>query len=228
MSPQISDEDDSYSVLARTRISPHGFGAPIIRLVNHLFAAALDLMPATSISNQPKLSEVRCRVDGIMTRIERLRSRSSPRGLAPEADGALDIGEKRLPQMAASTIASGTRSRHGVCRRCGVLRRVIVLRILDRRHWRSNSPNSMPGKRAANYARVSRSRTPDMITADRQRQDHDAVTRRSEKITTRRQKIVTVEIRWSITERITQIQSIEHRSQFRLGCARSCARTRTS
>jgi general secretion pathway protein E len=74
--------------------------APVIRLVNHLFARALDLN-ASDIHFEPSEThlDVRCRVDGIMTRIERLPVKiHNAVASRLKLMARLDIGEKRLPQ----------------------------------------------------------------------------------------------------------------------------------
>src|SRR5688572_19512903 len=74
LSPQISDDEDRFSGFREDEdFSDMDSEAPIIRLVNHLFARALDLN-ASDIHFEPNENylEVRCRVDGIMTRVERL------------------------------------------------------------------------------------------------------------------------------------------------------------
>ena len=74
--------------------------APIIRLVNHLFARALDL-DASDIHFEPNENhlDIRCRVDGIMIRIERLPINIHTAVASRlKLMAKLDIGEKRLPQ----------------------------------------------------------------------------------------------------------------------------------
>ena len=71
--------------------------APIIRLVNHLFARALDLN-ASDIHFEPNEEhlDVRCRVDGIMHRIERLPVRITTAVASRlKLMARMDIGEKR-------------------------------------------------------------------------------------------------------------------------------------
>src|SRR5690606_12037002 len=101
LSPQISEEDDSFTVLGQDEDSADSDSeAPIIRLVTHLFARALDLN-ASDIHFEPNENylEVRCRVDGIMTRIERLPIKiQSAVASRLKLMARLDIGEKRLPQ----------------------------------------------------------------------------------------------------------------------------------
>ncbi|MBT5483358.1 MAG: Flp pilus assembly complex ATPase component TadA, partial [Gammaproteobacteria bacterium] len=112
LSPEIADADDAFV---------SGFGdddtfsdmdseAPIIRLVNHLFARALDLN-ASDIHFEPTEHhlEVRCRVDGIMTRIEKLPVKiQSAVASRLKLMAKLDIGEKRLPQDGKFRVKLGT------------------------------------------------------------------------------------------------------------------------
>ena len=76
LSPQLegSEEEDFVSGFEDDEaLLDMASDAPIIRLVNHLFARALDLN-ASDIHFEPNEHSlnVRCRVDGIMTRIEKL------------------------------------------------------------------------------------------------------------------------------------------------------------
>ena len=73
LSPQIDSNDDDLFVSGfddDEALKDLASEAPIIRLVNHLFARALDLN-ASDIHFEPNEAhlDVRCRVDGIMTRI---------------------------------------------------------------------------------------------------------------------------------------------------------------
>ena len=76
LSPQIEGEDAETFVSVfedDEGLTDLASEAPIIRLVNHLFARSLDLN-SSDIHFEPNEShlDIRCRVDGIMTRIERL------------------------------------------------------------------------------------------------------------------------------------------------------------
>src|SRR5210317_1317326 len=137
LSPEIADADDAFV---------SGFGdddafsdmdseAPIIRLVNHLFARALDLN-ASDIHFEPTehFLEVRCRVDGIMTRIEKLPVKiQSAVASRLKLMAKLDIGEKRLPQDGRIDYRIGDRDLDmRVSTLPGVLGESVVLRILDR------------------------------------------------------------------------------------------------
>lgn len=109
--------------------------APIIRLVNHLFARALDLN-ASDIHFEPneQYLDVRCRVDGIMHRIERLPVRISTAVASRlKLMARMDIGEKRLPQDGRIDYRIGGKQLDmRVSTLPGVHGESIVLRILDR------------------------------------------------------------------------------------------------
>lgn len=109
--------------------------APIIRLVNHLFARALDLN-ASDIHFEPNEEhlDVRCRVDGIMHRIERLPVRITTAVASRlKLMARMDIGEKRLPQDGRIDFRTGTKQLDmRVSTLPGVHGESIVLRILDR------------------------------------------------------------------------------------------------
>ena len=109
--------------------------APIIRLVNHLFARALDLN-SSDIHFEPGETslDVRCRVDGIMTVVERLPVRiHTPVASRLKLMARLDIGEKRLPQDGRINYQLGSRQLDmRVSTLPGVHGESVVLRILDR------------------------------------------------------------------------------------------------
>ena len=109
--------------------------APIIRLVNHLFARALDL-DASDIHFEPGENslDVRCRVDGIMTRIERLPVKINTAVASRlKLMARLDIGEKRLPQDGRINYQMGNNQLDlRVSTLPGVHGESVVLRILDR------------------------------------------------------------------------------------------------
>jgi general secretion pathway protein E len=159
LSPQISDEDDSFTVLSQDEdFADMDSEAPIIRLVNHLFARALDLN-ASDIHFEPNENylEVRCRVDGIMTRIERLPTKiQSAVASRLKLMARLDIGEKRLPQDGRIDYRIGARDLDmRVSTLPGVLGESIVLRILDRSDLSIElSDLGMPDNVLRNYARV--------------------------------------------------------------------------
>lgn len=109
--------------------------APIIRLVNHLFARALDLN-ASDIHFEPSEEHlfVRCRVDGIMQQLERLPARISTAVASRlKLMARMDIGEKRLPQDGRIDYRiAGKELDMRVSTLPGVHGESIVLRILDR------------------------------------------------------------------------------------------------
>jgi general secretion pathway protein E len=109
--------------------------APIIRLVNHLFARALDLN-ASDIHFEPCEThlDVRCRVDGIMTRIERLPVKiHNAVASRLKLMARLDIGEKRLPQDGRIDYLIGNKQLDmRVSTLPGIHGESVVLRILDR------------------------------------------------------------------------------------------------
>ena len=109
--------------------------APIIRLVNHLFARALDLN-ASDIHFEPNEEhlDVRCRVDGIMHRIERLPVRITTAVASRlKLMARMDIGEKRLPQDGRIDFRTGGKQLDmRVSTLPGVHGESIVLRMLDR------------------------------------------------------------------------------------------------
>jgi general secretion pathway protein E len=109
--------------------------APVIRLVNHLFARALDLN-ASDIHFEPDEThlDIRCRVDGIMTRIERLPVKiHNAVASRLKLMAKLDIGEKRLPQDGRIDYQIGNKQLDmRVSTLPGVHGESVVLRILDR------------------------------------------------------------------------------------------------
>jgi general secretion pathway protein E len=136
LSPQISEEDGDFASFSQDEdFSDLDSEAPIIRLVNHLFARALDLN-ASDIHFEPNENylEVRCRVDGIMTSIERLPVKiQSAVASRLKLMARLDIGEKRLPQDGRIDYRVGNRDLDmRVSTLPGVLGESIVMRILDR------------------------------------------------------------------------------------------------
>ncbi|HTQ98584.1 MAG TPA: ATPase, T2SS/T4P/T4SS family [Candidatus Acidoferrum sp.] len=159
LSPQIATSDDQFAGFSEVDdFSDMDSEAPIIRLVNHLFARALDLN-ASDIHFEPNEDylEVRCRVDGIMTRIERLPIKiQSAVASRLKLMARLDIGEKRLPQDGRIDYKVGNRDLDmRVSTLPGVLGESIVLRILDRRDLSIDLADlGMPEKVLHNYSRV--------------------------------------------------------------------------
>jgi len=214
LSPEIADADDAFV---------SGFGdddafsdmdseAPIIRLVNHLFARALDLN-ASDIHFEPTehFLEVRCRVDGIMTRIEKLPIKiQSAVASRLKLMAKLDIGEKRLPQDGRIDYRVGDRDLDmRVSTLPGVLGESVVLRILDRSDLNIElSELGMPEKILQDYSRViSQPHGLILITGPTGSGKTTTLYGTLEKIHNERQKIITVEdpVEYQL-DGITQIQ----------------------
>ena len=159
LSPQIATSDEQFAAFSEVEdFSDMDSEAPIIRLVNHLFARALDLN-ASDIHFEPNEDylEVRCRVDGIMTRIERLPVKiQSAVASRLKLMARLDIGEKRLPQDGRIDYKVGNRDLDmRVSTLPGVLGESIVLRILDRRDLSIDLADlGMPDRVLRDYTRV--------------------------------------------------------------------------
>ena len=138
LSPQIENSDEDIFVSGfedDEALTDLASEAPIIRLVNHLFARALDL-DASDIHFEPNETylDVRCRVDGIMTRIERLPIKIHTAVASRlKLMAKLDIGEKRLPQDGRIDYQIGSKQLDmRVSTLPGVHGESVVLRILDR------------------------------------------------------------------------------------------------
>ncbi|MCG8413343.1 MAG: GspE/PulE family protein [Pseudomonadales bacterium] len=138
LSPQIEGSDEDVFVSGfddDESLMDMASDAPIIRLVNHLFARALDLN-ASDIHFEPNENtlDVRCRVDGIMTRIERLPAKIHTAVASRlKLMARLDIGEKRLPQDGRIDYQIGSNQLDmRVSTLPGVHGESVVLRILDR------------------------------------------------------------------------------------------------
>ena len=138
LSPQLegSEEEDFVSGFEDDEVLLDlASDAPIIRLVNHLFARALDLN-ASDIHFEPNEHSlnVRCRVDGIMTRIEKLPVKIHTAVASRlKLMARLDIGEKRLPQDGRIDYQLGSNQLDmRVSTLPGVHGESVVLRILDR------------------------------------------------------------------------------------------------
>jgi len=138
LSPEIDSSDEEIFVSGfedDEALKDLASEAPIIRLVNHLFARALDLN-ASDIHFEPNEMhlDVRCRVDGIMTRIERLPVKiHTPVASRLKLMAKLDIGEKRLPQDGRINYQIGNKQLDmRVSTLPGVHGESVVLRILDR------------------------------------------------------------------------------------------------
>lgn len=138
LSPKIDSDDEELLASgfeADDELLDLASEAPIIRLVNHLFARALDLN-SSDIHFEPGEAslDVRCRVDGIMTAIERLPVRIHTAVASRlKLMARLDIGEKRLPQDGRINYQLGSRQLDmRVSTLPGVHGESVVLRILDR------------------------------------------------------------------------------------------------
>ncbi len=138
LSPQIESDDEELLATGfedDDQLLDLASEAPIIRLVNHLFARALDLN-ASDIHFEPGETslDVRCRVDGIMTVVERLPVRIHTAVASRlKLMARLDIGEKRLPQDGRINYQLGAKQLDmRVSTLPGVHGESVVLRILDR------------------------------------------------------------------------------------------------
>ena len=216
LSPEIDNDD--YDIFVSgfeddEQLKDLASEAPIIRLVNHLFARALDLN-ASDIHFEPNEShlDVRCRVDGIMTRIERLPVKIHTAVASRlKLMARLDIGEKRLPQdgridyqfdnqhldMRVSTLP-------------GVHGESVVLRILDRGDMSVDLQQlGMPKHILNDYQKiVTQPHGMILITGPTGSGKTTTLYATLEKINSEKQKIITVEdpVEYQL-EGITQIQA---------------------
>ena len=187
--------------------------APIIRLVNHLFARALDLN-ASDIHFEPNEEhlDVRCRVDGIMHRIERLPARISTAVASRlKLMARMDIGEKRLPQDGRIDYRIGSKQLDlRVSTLPGVHGESIVLRILDRSDTAvSLQQLGMPDNLLATWQHlISQPHGMILITGPTGSGKTTTLYATLEKINDQKTKIITVEdpVEYQL-EGITQIQA---------------------
>ena len=199
------DDDESLKDLASE--------APIIRLVNHLFARALDL-DASDIHFEPNENtlDVRCRVDGIMTRIERLPIKIHTAVASRlKLMARLDIGEKRLPQDGRIDYKIGAKQLDmRVSTLPGVHGESIVLRILDRSDTAVELvQRGMPSDLLARYESVvTQPHGMVLITGPTGSGKTTTLYATLEKINDEKQKIITVEdpVEYQL-DGITQIQA---------------------
>ena len=216
LSPQIESNEDDHFVSGfedDEALIDLASEAPIIRLVNHLFARALDLN-ASDIHFEPNEAylNVRCRVDGIMTRIERLPIRIHTAVASRlKLMAKLDIGEKRLPQDGRINYQIGSKQLDmRVSTLPGVHGESVVLRILDRSDTTVDlSRLGMPGNVLTNYQSViSQPHGMILITGPTGSGKTTTLYATLEKINSERQKIITVEdpVEYQL-EGITQIQA---------------------
>jgi len=187
--------------------------APIIRLVNHMFARAMDLN-ASDIHFEPSEThlDVRCRVDGIMTRIERLPVKIHTAVASRlKLMARLDIGEKRLPQDGRIDYQLGSKQFDmRVSTLPGVHGESVVLRILDRSDTSTSLQElGMPENILENYLHVvSQPHGMVLITGPTGSGKTTTLYATLEKINNEKQKIITVEdpVEYQL-EGITQIQA---------------------
>ena len=187
--------------------------APIIRLVNHLFARALDLN-ASDIHFEPSATnlDVRCRVDGIMTRIERLPIKIHTAVASRlKLMARLDIGEKRLPQDGRIDYQIGSKQLDmRVSTLPGVHGESVVLRILDRSDTAvSLQQLGMPADVLRQYRElITQPNGMVLITGPTGSGKTTTLYATLEKINSEKQKIITVEdpVEYQL-EGITQIQA---------------------
>ena len=187
--------------------------APIIRLVNHLFARALDLN-ASDIHFEPNEDhlDVRCRVDGIMTRIERLPIKIHTAVASRlKLMARLDIGEKRLPQDGRIDSRIGNKQLDmRVSTLPGVHGESVVLRILDRSDTAvSLQQLGMPEAILCTYQQlITQPHGMILITGPTGSGKTTTLYATLEKINSEKQKIITVEdpVEYQL-EGITQIQA---------------------
>lgn len=216
LSPQMDSDDEELFVSGfedDEALTDLASEAPIIRLVNHLFARALDL-DSSDIHFEPNENhlDVRCRVDGIMTRIERLPIKIHTAVASRlKLMAKMDIGEKRLPQDGRIDYQIG--SKHldmRVSTLPGVHGESIVLRILDRSDTTVELQQlGMPEKILEQYQRiVTQPHGMVLITGPTGSGKTTTLYATLEKISNEKQKIITVEdpVEYQL-EGITQIQA---------------------
>ena len=215
LSPQLEGSDEELFVSGfddDEALLDLASDAPIIRLVNHLFARALDLN-ASDIHFEPNEStlDVRCRVDGIMTRIERLPVKIHTAVASRlKLMARLDIGEKRLPQDGRIDYQLGS---YQLDMRVSTLPAVhgesVVLRILDRSDTAAELQQlGMPAAVLRNYQSViSQPHGMILITGPTGSGKTTTLYATLEKLNDEQRKIITVEdpVEYQL-EGITQIQ----------------------
>ena len=216
LSPEIDNDDDDIFVSGfedDEQLKDLASEAPIIRLVNHLFARALDLN-ASDIHFEPNEShlDVRCRVDGIMTRIERLPVKIHTAVASRlKLMARLDIGEKRLPQDGRIDYQFGNQHLDmRVSTLPGVHGESVVLRILDRGDMSVDLQQlGMPKHILNDYQKiVTQPHGMILITGPTGSGKTTTLYATLEKINSEKQKIITVEdpVEYQL-EGITQIQA---------------------
>jgi len=216
LSPEIGNTEEEIFVSGfedDEKLKDLASEAPIIRLVNHLFARALDLN-ASDIHFEPNESylDIRCRVDGIMTRIERLPVKIHT-GVASRLKlmAKLDIGEKRLPQDGRIDYQFGNKHLDmRVSTLPGVHGESVVLRILDRGDTEVDLQQlGMPEQVLQSYQKIiTQPHGMILITGPTGSGKTTTLYATLEKINNEKQKIITVEdpVEYQL-EGITQIQA---------------------
>ena len=216
LSPEIGNTEEEIFVSGfedDEKLKDLASEAPIIRLVNHLFARALDLN-ASDIHFEPNESylDIRCRVDGIMTRIERLPIKIHT-GVASRLKlmAKLDIGEKRLPQDGRIDYQFGNKHLDmRVSTLPGVHGESVVLRILDRSDTEVDLQQlGMPEQVLQSYQKIiTQPHGMILITGPTGSGKTTTLYATLEKINNEKQKIITVEdpVEYQL-EGITQIQA---------------------
>ena len=215
LSPQIDQTDDVFvsGFEDDEELKDLASEAPIIRLVNHLFARAMDLN-ASDIHFEPNEDhlDVRCRVDGIMTRIERLPIKIHTAVASRlKLMARLDIGEKRLPQDGRIDSRIGAKQLDmRVSTLPGVHGESVVLRILDRSDTAvSLQQLGMPESILGKYQQlITQPHGMILITGPTGSGKTTTLYATLEKINSEKQKIITVEdpVEYQL-EGITQIQA---------------------
>lgn len=215
LSPQIDQTEDIFvsGFEDDEELKDLASEAPIIRLVNHLFARALDLN-ASDIHFEPNENhlDVRCRVDGIMTRIERLPIKIHTAVASRlKLMARLDIGEKRLPQDGRIDSRIGAKQLDmRVSTLPGVHGESVVLRILDRSDTAvSLQQLGMPESILGSYQQlITQPHGMILITGPTGSGKTTTLYATLEKINSEKQKIITVEdpVEYQL-EGITQIQA---------------------
>lgn len=216
LSPQIGNAADNLVDIAFDEdefLTDVNSEAPVIRLVNHLFARALDL-DSSDIHFEPneEFLDVRCRVDGIMVRIERLPIKAHASVASRlKLMARLDIGEKRLPQDGRIDFKLGRRQLDmRVSTLPGVHGESVVLRILDREDTAVTLTQlGMPEETLHSYQKiVAQPHGMVLITGPTGSGKTTTLYATLEKINNQKQKIITVEdpVEYQL-EGVTQIQA---------------------
>lgn len=215
LSPQIDQTEDVFvsGFEDDEELKDLASEAPVIRLVNHLFARAMDLN-ASDIHFEPNEDylDVRCRVDGIMTRIERLPIKIHTAVASRlKLMARLDIGEKRLPQDGRIDSRIGNKQFDmRVSTLPGVHGESVVLRILDRSDTAvSLQQLGMPESILGKYQQlITQPHGMILITGPTGSGKTTTLYATLEKINSEKQKIITVEdpVEYQLAG-ITQIQA---------------------